>query len=81
MVTVIMFSDTITDEYKTLNHYRALVEQKKQDSQRLNLQKIRLEQLVECFLNSNEVYLSIKETIKREVEHSKSNKSHYFETM
>ena len=63
-------SDQISDEYKTLDQYRALVEQKKQDSQRLNLRKIRLEQLVECFLNSNEAYLSIKETIKREVEHT-----------
>lgn len=31
---------------------------------------MRLELLIECFLNSNEAYLSIKETIKREVEHT-----------
>jgi hypothetical protein len=62
-------SDQISEEYKTLNKYRSLVEQKKQEVQKLNQQKMRLELLIECFLNSNEAYLSIKETIKREVEH------------
>jgi hypothetical protein len=60
-------SDRISDEYKTLSQYRLFSDQKKQEIDKIQSTKLRLEELVEYFQNNNEEYLNIKETIKREV--------------
>jgi hypothetical protein len=60
-------SDSISDEYKTLNQYRIIRNQEKQDTDKTCLTKLRLEELIECIQNNKEEYLKIKETIKREV--------------
>lgn len=60
-------SDSISDEYKTLNQYRLIRNQEKQETDKTRVTKLRLEELVESFQDNNEAYLKIIETIKREV--------------
>jgi hypothetical protein len=60
-------SDSISDEYKTLNQYRLIRNQEKQETDKTRLTKLRSEELVESFQDNNEAYLKIKEIIKREV--------------
>jgi hypothetical protein len=66
-------SDSISDEYKILNQYRLLSNQEKQETDKIQSTKLRLEEFVECFLDTNEVYLKIKETIKQEILYTLKN--------
>ena len=63
-------SDVISDTQKTLDYYVVSCKQQRSEMDKLYLKKALLEGLVECFKSNNEVYVTLKETIKREVENS-----------
>ncbi len=65
-------SNQIADEYKTLDQYRLFYKQQKQEINQI-LQHTGLQEYVEYFQKNNDVYLKIKETIKREVKYILTN--------
>lgn len=63
------FNDSILNEKKTLEQYQMETRQVKQELGHLNMEKIKLENFIEFFHNSDEAYLKIKQIVKHEIEH------------
>jgi predicted transcriptional regulator len=62
------FNDLISKENKTLERYRSIYNQIKEETENLNTKKIRLENIIDSFQNNNETYIKIKQMIKQEIE-------------
>jgi hypothetical protein len=60
-------------ESKTLEQYRSIYNQLKEEIENLITKKIRLENATDSFQNDNETYIKIKQMIKQEIESVISN--------
>jgi exonuclease VII small subunit len=67
------FNDLISKENKSLERYRSICSQLKEETENLNTKKVRLEKVIDSFQNNNEIYIKIKQMIKREIESIISN--------
>lgn len=66
-------TDRTSKESKTLEHYRSIYSQIKEETENLNTKKARIETAIDSFHNDNEVYIKFRQMIKREIESIISN--------
>jgi predicted transcriptional regulator len=71
--TIQEISDRISKESKTLEQYRSIYNQLKEETENLNTKKIRLENIIDSIQSNNEVYVKVIEMVKQEVESIISN--------
>jgi predicted transcriptional regulator len=72
-ITLQEISDRISKESKTLEHYRSIYNQLKEEIEKLNTKKTRLENIIDSIQSNNEVYIKNKEMVKQEIESIISN--------
>ncbi len=70
------FNDSILNVKKTLEQYQLQTIHVIKELAHLNMEKTKLENVMEYFQNNNEVYLKIKRVVKLEIEHIMANPSH-----
>jgi predicted transcriptional regulator len=66
-------SDRTSKEAKTLEQYRSIYNQLKEETENLNTKKTRLENIIDSIQCNNEVYVKVIEMVKQEIESIISN--------
>ncbi|MGC1134225.1 MAG: hypothetical protein WA941_15470 [Nitrososphaeraceae archaeon] len=66
-------TDRTSKESRTLEHYRSICNQIKEETKNLNTKKARLETAIDSFQNNNEVYIRFRQMIKQDIESLISN--------
>lgn len=61
-------SDRTSKESKSLEQYRSIYNQLKEEIENLTTKKVRLENVIDSFQKNNETYIEIKQMIKQEIE-------------
>jgi predicted transcriptional regulator len=72
-ITLQEISDCISKESKTLEQYRSIYNQLKEETENLNTKKTRLENIIDSIQSNNEAYVKIVEMVKQELEGIISN--------
>jgi transposase len=61
-------TNLIQKDHKTLEENDSFISQQERDIEKLNMEKIRLENMMNSIRHSNETYIKIKQTVRQEIE-------------